>query len=330
MALKMPPWFNRLSKAIEKGQVNGRFDSHIHTLRGQQYDRGKDTAGIIREARKRGVSAFTIVDHNNCKGAKHALSVAGKYKDTHVIPGIELVAYYNGKMIHIAGIGIDPEHHELEDINRQYKAVYIPRYNMLYGKAKNMNPEQRKKFLSSFGKLPTYFGNSISDENLRDAVRMVASEKLAFFIAETVIGVIHRAGGIAVVTHPSVTFEKEIAEKGISALAPIMEDLVRKGIDGIEVVNPNAAKSKAKIEHEKELTKLAGTVRWSNAFLETHKPHFVITGGSGERNWSKEPDKLLFGKPEHSLSAAHLLPVLNAIKHIRMVNALGRVRQPLI
>ena len=330
MVVKMPPWFNRLSKAVEKGKIKGRFDSHTHTFLGQQGDRGADTPSIMRTAKERGISVFAITDHNNCEGINDALNVAGKHKDVHIVPGIELDAYYRGKMIHIAGIGIDPNHHELEDINRQYHAIYMPRYNTLYKKAAKMKPEQRKFFLSEFGTLPSHFGKKISDENLRDAVRIVASEKLAFFLAETVIGVIHRAGGIASLTHPTVTFEEEIAKNGISALKPIMEDLVRKGLDGFEVVNPNAVKSKAKISHEQELTKLAQGIRKSDAFLATGKPHFVVTGGSSERNWSRVPEELLFGKPEDSLNAVHLPPILNAIKHRWILNALGRVRQPLI
>lgn len=80
-------------------------DLHVHSNRS---DGSLSPSDLVLEAKKKGLCAFALTDHDTVDGIDEALRAT---KDTGItlIPGIELSTEYEGKDIHIVGLLIDKE-----------------------------------------------------------------------------------------------------------------------------------------------------------------------------------------------------------------------------
>ena len=79
------------------------IDLHTHSY----ISDGKDSPSeVIEAASKNNLKAIDLTDHDSIYGIKEAIIVANKY-EIKVIPGIEISALYNNRIIHILGLGID-------------------------------------------------------------------------------------------------------------------------------------------------------------------------------------------------------------------------------
>lgn len=80
-------------------------DLHVHS---NKSDGSISPSDLISEARKKGLTAFALTDHDTVEGIEEAIKAA-ENEDVRVIPGIELSTEYEGKDIHIVGLFIDKE-----------------------------------------------------------------------------------------------------------------------------------------------------------------------------------------------------------------------------
>lgn len=80
-------------------------DLHVHSNRS---DGSLSPSDLVLEAKKKGLCAFALTDHDTVDGIDEALSTA-KDSGIRLIPGIELSTEYEGKDIHIVGLLIDKE-----------------------------------------------------------------------------------------------------------------------------------------------------------------------------------------------------------------------------
>lgn len=80
-------------------------DLHVHS---NKSDGSISPSDLISEARKKGLTAFALTDHDTVEGIEEAIKAA-ENADVRVIPGIELSTEYEGKDIHIVGLFIDKE-----------------------------------------------------------------------------------------------------------------------------------------------------------------------------------------------------------------------------
>ncbi len=80
-------------------------DMHIHSTRS---DGTKTVEEILKKAEELGLDFIAITDHENC-GAYQEIEEKNlkQYYHGTIIPGVELKAYYKGKIIDILGYGID-------------------------------------------------------------------------------------------------------------------------------------------------------------------------------------------------------------------------------
>lgn len=79
------------------------IDLHVHS---DCSDGSLTPSELVREAKRCGVAAIALTDHDTVSGVKEALS-AGAECGLCVIPGIELSAVYGGQDIHILGLNVD-------------------------------------------------------------------------------------------------------------------------------------------------------------------------------------------------------------------------------
>ena len=76
-----------------------RGDFHMHTI----HSDGKLTVSeVVHEVKNKGLSWFSITDHDNLDGAIKAIEIA-KELDLNLIVGLELSTFHNNESIHILG-----------------------------------------------------------------------------------------------------------------------------------------------------------------------------------------------------------------------------------
>ena len=86
-------------------------DLHVHS---NKSDGSLSPSDLVLEAKKKGLTAFALTDHDTVDGIDEAIEAA-KGSGITVIPGIELSTEYEGKDIHIVGLLIDKEQPAFRD-----------------------------------------------------------------------------------------------------------------------------------------------------------------------------------------------------------------------
>jgi len=109
------------------------IDLHVHSI----ISDGMDTpTEIVRKAKKLGLEAITLTDHDCIDGLKEASIEADRIGITFV-KGIELSVLYGEKrIIHILGLGINPEE---ENFKNAYKAYRKSRHKQVTHIIKALN-----------------------------------------------------------------------------------------------------------------------------------------------------------------------------------------------
>jgi predicted metal-dependent phosphoesterase TrpH len=213
------------------------IDLHLHTTHS---DGRLSPVEIVREAAARGLRAISITDHDVLSGVEEA-AAAGERLGVEVVPGIEMTARWDGhRAVHVLGYFVDPadsalnaalsrarglmERHvsavlrEIRAAGGSLEARDLDRYRQRYagGAALVLGMLERGVLKSS----PPGTGMRL--------LRLAAAEPCAYSVREA-IALIHGAGGVASLAHPSRL------RRGRPLLsAADLEPLAREGLDAIE------------------------------------------------------------------------------------------------
>jgi predicted metal-dependent phosphoesterase TrpH len=98
--LKMPNGqpFTRLCQQLARPAATGRADLHLHTTHS---DGDYSPAEVVDLARRSGLSAIAITDHDTTCGVAAARTAAGNRVE--VIAGVEVTAEHEGREVHLLG-----------------------------------------------------------------------------------------------------------------------------------------------------------------------------------------------------------------------------------
>jgi predicted metal-dependent phosphoesterase TrpH len=227
-------------------------DLHAHSTAS---DGSRAPADVVREAKRIGLAAIALTDHDTVAGISEAVAMAEEL-GVRVVPGVELSAVEGDVETHILGL-------HLSD-TRELEAKLIALREMRRTRAERMVQRLnelgvRIEFASV---LEQAAGGAIGRPHVaramiaegwavdfRDAFdrylgngrpAYVTKERLA--VAEAT-ALIHRAGGLAILAHPSHSGTRE----RIAAF-------VEQGMDGVEVRHPShsaedTARLAALVEH---------------------------------------------------------------------------------
>jgi predicted metal-dependent phosphoesterase TrpH len=227
-------------------------DLHSHSTAS---DGSRAPADVIREAKRVGLAALALTDHDTIDGLREATAI-GAELGVRVIPGIELSAVEGETETHILGLHLSDTsemEHELvglRDMRRARAARIVQRLNEL-GVRIELTAVLEQAAGGAVGR-PHVARAMIAEGwavDFRDAFdrylgngrpAYVSKERLA--VADA-ISLIHRAGGLAILAHPSHTGTRERIEAFVSL-----------GMDGIEVRHPShsaedTARLAALVEH---------------------------------------------------------------------------------
>ena len=93
------------------------IDLHVHST---ESDGTLTPEDLVAEAKKVGLAAFALTDHDTCQGVGKAMPCAAS-AGIELIPGIELSTDYHGKEVHIVGLYIDIENEQLLKKTAEYR-----------------------------------------------------------------------------------------------------------------------------------------------------------------------------------------------------------------
>ncbi len=215
-------------------------DLHTHSTAS---DGSFSPEALVREAVDAGVAALALTDHDSVNGVEEALQ-AGKTYGLEVIPGVELSTDYFGEEVHVVGLFID---HENEALRAQLHRFVEER------DGRNEKIIDRLK--------ETGFDISVEDVYSRNPGSVISRPHIARYLVETgqapdvqfvfdhyiaagarcyverykitpveAVGVIHAAGGLAVLAHPCLYHLSQ------ETLVCLVKEMKEAGLDGIEAL----------------------------------------------------------------------------------------------
>lgn len=216
---------------------------------------------LVKRAADLGLKTIAITDHDTISGVPEAFS-AGIDFGVEVVPGIELSSNENGASMHILGYGIDYKNLELLGVldraqqERILRAKEIVRRLQRAGLEITYEDVLRYAKGSSVGRphiALAVLSNPENKEVLQDITDVDAfiktylvSGKETYVEHENIpvreaVGVIHRASGVAVWSHPAINAPEA------AKLEEILKKFISYGIDGIEVFNPAHTEGEVKL-----------------------------------------------------------------------------------
>jgi 3',5'-nucleoside bisphosphate phosphatase len=220
------------------------FDLHTHSTFS---DGTLDPEQVVELAGSRGLTGIALTDHDNTGGVERARAAAAGTGLT-VLLGCELSAEHDGSPVHVLGYGFDPREpafaakrawiaegrvgrarRMVERLGELGAQVELERVMELAGDGAVGRPHVARAMVeagvvedmaAAFG--PDWIGTGGRAYMAKDAVTPVEAVEL-----------IHGAGGVAVLAHPSV-------HAGASAVPePVIRAMAAAGLDGLEVDHPD-------------------------------------------------------------------------------------------
>lgn len=253
-----------------------KIDFHIHTV----YSDGTYTPQeVVYKAKKLGLIAISITDHDSVSGLDEALK-AGREWGVEVIPGVEIGADVGEDEFHILGYYLDWEKKEFLSQLKIFQQDRIKRNDKLFKKLNDLGIKVNHREAASLAprgvvsrlhiaRLMVMKGyvSSIGEvfENWLNSGKPAYVKKMKVSPFE-VMQLILKAKGIPVLAHPYLSKRDDL-----------IPDLIKAGLKGLEVYH--SSHNAATTQHYLKLAKFY---------------NLVVTGGSDCHGDAK--DEVLMGK----------------------------------
>lgn len=219
----------------------GGIDLHLHTTASDGHCTPQE---LVHRAARAGLSVMAVTDHDTT-AAIAEVDAEARHHGIHTIAGIEITAVEAGSDLHVLGYLFDPQHQGLASLLVRQRAARVARIEGIASRlAAHGVPIDVEPMLEQSRR---EHGRSIGRPQVARAMveaGHVASTQEAFdrwlgrglpgFVAregptpETVIEIIHHAGGIASIAHPG--------QRGVGTRIPT---LAAAGLDAVEAFHPD-------------------------------------------------------------------------------------------
>ena len=253
------------------------IDLHVHST---ESDGTLTPEDLVAEAKKAGLAAFALTDHDTCQGVCKAMPLAAS-AGIELIPGIELSTDYHGKEVHIVGLYIDIENEQLLKKTAEYRKCRSER-NALMVEALPMeelvaeNPDcvitraNIARFLYEHGQIKSV--REAFDRYIGDHCKCyVGRLKVA---STDAVRLIKEAGGTAILAHPLLY--------GLSNtnLQKMIDELKPAGLDGLEAIYSTYTTGEE--QQMKRLARENGLlISGGSDFHGSNKPDIALGRGRG-------------------------------------------------
>ncbi len=261
------------------------IDLHVHSTCS---DGTLTPRELVDYATNHDITAFALTDHDSVAGLAEAISYA-KDKNVTVIPGIELSTENEGRDIHIVGLFIDYENeaflshltHFIDSRTaRNYKMCELLRdagIDITYEELSEAFPDS----VITRAHYAKYMLNKGYVKSLHEAFERYVGDHAPCFVPrqkvtpEQGIDLIHQAGGIAILAHPT------LYRMGKDALNTLVARLKAAGLDGIEGFYATYSPAETRMIHNIAKTYHLA-ISGGSDFHGTNKPDLQFGTGYGK------------------------------------------------
>lgn len=212
-------------------------DMHVHTT---ESDGMLTPTQVVMKAKEAGLKGIGIVDHDTFAGLEEAYQ-AGEQQGVEIVPGIELSSQWNGKDIHIIGYYCNTSHPVMVDYIEKFLKKRYDRAKKIVQILNTMDVNIEMKDIVAEAK-----GASIGRPHIAAVlldkgyvysfqeafIRYIGYHSKAYvekfkISPKSAIALIAEVGGVSFLAHPpkNIGIEK-------------MFELVKSGLDGIEIIHP--------------------------------------------------------------------------------------------
>lgn len=262
-----------------------RIDLHVHSTAS---DGTCSPTELIHLAKKAGLRAMALTDHDTTAGIPEALTAAAP-ADIELIPGVELSCSYQGKEIHIVGLFLDHTDPHLNQVlsefrdNRDNRNVQM--IQRLQDAGFSLTLEQlQERFQDSVLTRAHIARYLVDTKQVKDLDTMfnryigdtcpcyVPRQKISPFEA---VSLIRAAHGVAILAHP-LLYHLQPAE-----LETLVSDLSDCGLTGLEALySTHFGKD---TENMKQLAARHGLlISGGSDFHGDNKPYIHLGTGKGQ------------------------------------------------
>lgn len=212
-------------------------DLHVHS---HVSDGTLSPTEVVIHAKEKGLHAIALTDHDTVDGLDEAIEAGALYL-VEVIAGIELSAEFTDMDLHFLGYCIDYKNKDfLSKLRPLRDSRQIRNANMLT----KLNELGFKISISEDSNVTTraHFGKALYEEgyvsSIKEAFDLYLSPGKPGYLKRKTptprecIDLIHSAGGIAILAHPT------LYGLDMAALEKLVGTLAGYGLDGIEAIYP--------------------------------------------------------------------------------------------
>ncbi len=261
------------------------IDLHVHST----FSDGTFTPEeIIKVAKEKNLSALALTDHDNIGGYEEFYKY-GKENNIETICGIEFSTSAGiPAEVHIVGLFLDHKNNELNEKIKELSILRKDRNRKMIQKFKdlgiNISEEELRK--ESKGSIVTkcHYANILYKRGIVSSISEAfdvylhsgkpADVKRVPYLSEKAIDLIHRAGGIAVLAHPTLY---KLDYDGIYELASRLKN---SGLDAIEILYSTYTEEQS-IKVKEIADKLSLLYSGGSDFHGTNKPKISLGSGHG-------------------------------------------------
>jgi predicted metal-dependent phosphoesterase TrpH len=217
-------------------------DLHLHSF---YSDGAFSPEDIIRRASAAGLAVVSLTDHDHVGGLPEAMD-AGRRMGVEVIPGLELSASLGEKDVHLLAYLFDPSNQSLLDYLSFFRLERLKRAERMVKKLNQINVPLsletvlERAGIGSVGR--PHIAHALVDDGLTVSyqeafIKYIGAGGPAFerkfqLTPREAIRLIADAGGLVFLAHPG----KYLSE-------PELIELIKMGLDGIEVTHPSHSDS---------------------------------------------------------------------------------------
>jgi predicted metal-dependent phosphoesterase TrpH len=244
-------------------------DLHLHTCFS---DGTYSPEELALEARRHGLSAVALTDHDTVEGCARMASACAR-EGLEFVPGTELTAEVQGSELHLLGYFIDITNQALLSEMAHFQAVRQDRIREMVARLNRLDVPLSAEAVFALANCQSpgrpHVGRALVEAGICATVdeafeRFLKKHRPAWvpkfkISARNAISLIHNAGGVAVLAHP-----------GLNRNDAVIPALVTDGLDGLECF------------HSKHSTAA------SNHYLQlADRLGLLVTGGSDCHGFNK-------------------------------------------
>lgn len=214
---------------------------------------------VMRRARRAGIRAMSLTDHDTLAGLSRARAEAENLGMAFV-PGVELSALHSGRSVHVLGHFIDPDAPPLAERVKAYQSARVRRMEEIIERLGRRGLRMDKEdFFAAHAGSPSITRGQLGAYMVEKGFAGSREEAFGRYIGEgapcyvalramspfDAVELIRAAGGAATLAHPLLS--------GCDAIIPA---LAEAGLSGIEVEHPS--QDAGAREHYRKLARTCG------------------------------------------------------------------------